>query len=61
MKLGKRLQVKTKDGWKWVFCYNTHDMKGPIIPTKEKSKALPATDLEYFQSRFGNHEFRIQD
>jgi len=53
----KRLQVKLNGNWEYVFCYNPRNAE-PII-TQDKRKALLARDLEYFQIKFGNHEFRV--
>ena len=50
---------KAIDGWAYVFCYNTWDMRGPIITTKLASQALPGSDIEFFQKKFGRHKFRV--
>jgi len=44
------LQVNTPGGWKYVFCYNrqTHT----ICTTTDYKKALPASDITYFQGKF---------
>ena len=54
------LQVKKGNDWEYVFCHNTQNIvHGPIITTQNRRKALNAKqDLEYFQKRFANHEFR---
>jgi hypothetical protein len=54
-----KLQVWQDERWQYVFCYNTSDPRGPIIATTRASAALGARDLEYFQNRFGNHQFRV--
>ena len=53
----KRLQVKINNNWEYVFCRN-ETKRDPII-TKNPKLALRSRDLEYFKSKFGNHEFRI--
>jgi len=52
----KKLHVKTEKGWEMVFCHNN----GVIITTPDRSKALPQNALKYFQSRFANHEFKLE-
>ena len=49
MKLGKRLAVKTEQGYQWVFCY---DQGHRICTTQDKRKALKPRDLEYFRNHF---------
>jgi len=52
----KKLHVKTEKGWEMVFCHNN----GVIVTTADRSKALPQNALKYFQSRFANHEFKLE-
>ena len=59
----KRLQVLFKQEdpnceWEYVFCYNYQGLKGPIITTKDRSKALKEHDLGYFKTKFSNYHFR---
>lgn len=49
------------NGWAMVFCYNSHDGRGPIITTANCKKALGKDDIMYFQSKCGNNEFRIRE
>lgn len=57
----RKLQVRTPDGWRYVFCHNN----GRIVTTDQKSKALPSRafwaddDLRFFQSKFAEREFRL--
>jgi hypothetical protein len=57
----KKLQVKTDDGWKCVFCYD----RNGLVLTDNKRKALPPRaeygqdDLQFFSRKFGNNEFRL--
>ena len=51
-----KLQVKTLDGWKYVFCYNTE--KGKAITTDIRSKALAYSDKQYIEKHNGNLELR---
>ena len=53
----KRLQVKIGDGWQYVFCRNAQS--NMIVTTDNRLKALPSHALEFFQSKYANHEFRI--
>ena len=53
----KTLQVKLNGKWEYVFCYNV--LKSDPIVTNRQSAALRPNDLQYFQTRFGNHEFRV--
>lgn len=54
----QRLQVKLDNKWQYVFCYNP--ITG-IVTTERKEAALDQRDLEYFQNKFGNNEFRLND
>ena len=58
----KALQVEKNGIWEYVFCYNTYDMvNGPIITTKNRSKALNAKyDLQFFTNKFGNYNFKSE-
>ena len=53
----KRLQMLENGKWKFVFAYSG-DIKGKIITTENRKKALSGIDLEYFQAHFANHQFR---
>ena len=59
--IGRKLVVKTTNGWEYVFAYNG----GKIITTDDYNKALPQKavwandDLKYFSSKFGNNEFKL--
>jgi len=53
----KRLQVFLDGKWQYVFCYNPQI---GIIVTPRRESALDQRDLEYFQNKFGNNEFRIK-
>lgn len=59
----KKLQVKTADGWRWVFCRNMDTHR--VQTTPEKRQALPsmagwgADDMAYFQRHFANDQFRL--
>lgn len=55
----KRLQVKINGEWQWVFS-NTPGQAHPVT-TKDKNKAIKADGLDYFQSKWANHEFRISE
>ena len=57
-----KLHVNIDGTWKPVFCHNN----GKIVTCEDTpSKALPSKsmwandDLEYFSSKFGNHEFKL--
>ncbi len=51
------LQVFRDGQWEFVFCHN----RGSIITTKDRRKALSAKRvLEWFQSNFGNDQFRSE-
>lgn len=52
----KKLQVKIDGSWHYIFA--TNPARG-IITTDKKEKALGARDLEYFQSKYANDEFRV--
>lgn len=54
----KKLMVKVNGEWKYVFCRNI--LKAEPIITESRRKALTASDIEYFQTHFGNHEFRSE-
>ena len=54
----KRLQVLTSNGWEYVFCRSGDT--GGIITTKNRNKAVEGKrGLEWFQSKFGNDQFRL--
>jgi len=67
----KRLQVQTETGWEYVFCRNAET--NAIVTTKKRHMAIPGPSpcpsgivreveksaLDYFQGRYGNHEFRM--
>lgn len=51
-----KLQIKTPEGWQYVFCHNDRD---GVITTKDSTKALPAEAMLYIQSKHGNDIFRV--
>jgi len=51
---GNALQILIDGKWEYVFCRSG----GKVVTTKDRRKALPALDLEWFQNRFGNDTFR---
>ena len=53
----KRLQMLTEEGWQYVFCHNP---RGWIVTTSDRSKALTCKAIDYFQSKLGSREFRIE-
>ena len=53
----KLLQVKIENHWHYVFCRN--ELKALPVITTDKSKALPASALDYFQRYFASLNFRI--
>jgi hypothetical protein len=59
----KKLQVKTAQGWAWVFCRNLDTSS--IQTTPEKRQALPslamwgADDLAYFHRFFPAAQLRL--
>lgn len=55
----KRLQVLVGDEWKYVFCRN--ELKRDPITTEDKTKAIKGDEhsMEYFNTKFASHEFRI--
>ena len=53
----KRLQAKINGKWEYVFCRNERCVNP--ITTKDRLKALPGMAIEYFQSKYGNIEFRV--
>ena len=34
-----KLQIETENGWKYVFCHNSHT--GEVITTDDREKAIP--------------------
>ena len=52
----RALQIKTPEGWQYVFCYKGHGHG--VVTTKTRSKALGERDLEYFSNKFGDSIFR---
>jgi len=61
----KKLQVKTADGWRWVFCRDR--IREAIQTTPHKPQALPtlaawgADDLAYFRRHFPASDLRLAD
>ena len=61
----KKLQIKTADGWRWVFCHDQH--RARVTTTPKKSQALPtaagwgADDLAYFRRHFPGDRFRLAE
>ena len=59
----KKLQIKTVDGWRWVFCHNPQ--RAHVVTTPEKAQALPslaawgADDLRFFERRYIGEAFRL--
>lgn len=59
----KKLQVKTPQGWQWVFCRKMPE--GEIQTCYDKRKALPnaawqaADDLAWAQKTWPQFEFRL--
>ena len=53
----KRLQVLQNGKWEYVFCYSGD--YGNIVITKDKQKALPGIDIDFFSNKFGNDTFRV--
>jgi hypothetical protein len=49
------LQMETPTGWKYVYCYNP---SSGIVTTDNSRLALPGADLSFFQTKFGNRNFR---
>lgn len=59
----KALQVKTADGWAWVFCRNTARADS-LVTTPNKSQALPRgpwgkDDLAWARKTWADREFRL--
>ena len=54
----KRLQILKDDVWQYVFCINP--VQGIII-TNNYKLALESRDLEYFQTKYSNYNFRVVD
>ena len=52
------LQVFLNGQWRYVFCRNERQ-RDPVT-TDDKKKALGADAMEYFQGKYGNHEFRLE-
>ena len=53
------LQMKTENGWEFVFCYS--GQTGAVVLTKNRNKALNADyDLAFFANKYGNNEFRAE-
>lgn len=53
----KALQVKVGGTWEYVFCRNP--LRADPIATQSRHKALPGRALTYFETKFPNHQFRI--
>lgn len=59
----KKLQIKTADGWAYVFCRNRSTDR--VTTTQDKAKALPQRaiwaddDLTYFRRYFAADTFRL--
>jgi RNase P subunit RPR2 len=53
----KRLQVLLSGKWKYVFCSNCREANP--MTTTEKRLALKERDLKFFESKYGNHQFRV--
>ena len=53
----KRLQVLLNDEWQYVFCRN--ELFQDPITTKNKSKAVDRHGLNYFISKYANHNFQV--
>jgi len=52
------LQVFLNGQWEYVFCRN--ETRENPVTTKTRAKALPGRAIDYFQTHFGNHDFRIE-
>lgn len=61
----KKLQIRTTNGWAFVFCRDT--LHNRVIITSDKAKALPhracwaQNDLAYFKRYFSSENFRIAE
>jgi len=53
----KRLQVFMDGQWEYVFCHNPNT---GLVTTKHREKAIKGEGLDYFKSKYGNHEFRVE-
>lgn len=62
----KKLQVKTPEGWKWVFCRNTQRADS-LVTTPNKSQALPPKsiwaedDLIWARKTWSDREFKLAE
>lgn len=64
----KKLQVKTPEGWKWVFCRNTARADS-CVTTPHKAQALPGSrlkawaddDLAWARKVWGDRVFRLAE
>ena len=50
-----KLQTLTANGWKYVFCR----VDARALTTEDKTKALPACALPYFERHCANSQFRV--
>jgi hypothetical protein len=58
-----KTKIQVFEGGKWVFVF-CHNPTGGIIITENHEQALPVkkwhlnADLDFFKSKFANHDFR---
>lgn len=61
----KKLQIKTADGWAFVFCRDQR--RARVVTTSNKAAALPPAacwaddDLAYFRRYFPGEQFRLAE
>jgi hypothetical protein len=57
----KYLQVKTEAGWRYLFCLAANGPdRGRLVTTDTRTKALPWFHIDFFCSKFADHEFRVE-